>query len=222
MSIFKGILLSAIAVSLSAGIAQAEGPPANVGEAANAAMAYHDSGRYVADFKAVVNRAAAHLEDHKKNHWRDGERYAVVLDVDETVLSNWPVMSKLGLGFNAEIWNAWVAEGRAAALPGMVKFVDGVRKRGYRVVFLTARAASERIATKENLEAMGFVWDDLVLRPSYGPKQTSQAYKQRMRCLIQDKGYRIVMNIGDQLSDISGDCIGLKTFKLPNPFYFIP
>jgi len=36
-----------------------------------------------------------------------------------------------------------------------------------------------------------------------------------------DQGYTIIVNIGDQMSDLDGG-FAERTYKLPNPFYFIP
>jgi hypothetical protein len=41
------------------------------------------------------------------------------------------------------------------------------------------------------------------------------------RQALEKGGYLIVLNIGDQWSDLMGG-YSLKTFKLPNPFYYIP
>jgi hypothetical protein len=39
--------------------------------------------------------------------------------------------------------------------------------------------------------------------------------------MIQEKGYTVVVNIGDQFSDLAGGHTE-RVFKLPNPYYFIP
>lgn len=39
---------------------------------------------------------------------------------------------------------------------------------------------------------------------------------------LQAEGYIIWGNVGDQWSDLQGDCVGNRTFKLPNPMYFVP
>lgn len=46
-------------------------------------------------------------------------------------------------------------------------------------------------------------------------------YKSSTRKMIQEKGYTIVVNIGDQFSDLAGG-YAERVFKLPNPYYFIP
>jgi hypothetical protein len=38
---------------------------------------------------------------------------------------------------------------------------------------------------------------------------------------LEEEGYRIIGNIGDQWSDILGTSTGSRTFKLPDPLYYI-
>ncbi|KAF7825396.1 Acid phosphatase 1 [Senna tora] len=47
-------------------------------------------------------------------------------------------------------------------------------------------------------------------------------YKSEKRKEIEGEGYRIWGNVGDQWSDLQGYSLGNRTFKLPNPMYFIP
>jgi predicted secreted acid phosphatase len=46
-------------------------------------------------------------------------------------------------------------------------------------------------------------------------------YKSGVRAHIEDLGYEIVANFGDQFSDLKGGFAD-KTFKMPNPNYFLP
>ena len=50
---------------------------------------------------------------------------------------------------------------------------------------------------------------------------TAVAYKSNERKKLEQSGYRIVGNIGDQWSDILGTNVGNRTFKLPDPMYYI-
>jgi acid phosphatase len=54
-------------------------------------------------------------------------------------------------------------------------------------------------------------------------RQTDSAVdlKEPIREWIENNGYTIILNVGDQASDLFGGHAG-KTFKLPNPFYVIP
>ena len=52
---------------------------------------------------------------------------------------------------------------------------------------------------------------------------SSQIYKEKKRneLLAQPQRYRIVGNVGDQWSDLVGEHVGIRTFKVPNPMYYI-
>ncbi|CAL4930831.1 unnamed protein product [Urochloa decumbens] len=52
--------------------------------------------------------------------------------------------------------------------------------------------------------------------------QSSSVFKSAMRKQLVDEGYRIRGNVGDQWSDLQGDCVGDRVFKIPNPMYFVP
>ena len=52
--------------------------------------------------------------------------------------------------------------------------------------------------------------------------QSAVTFKSDIRRQIEKEGYRIWGNVGDQWSDLEGDCSGNRTFKLPNPMYFVP
>lgn len=61
------------------------------------------------------------------------------------------------------------------------------------------------------------------MRPEDHPKtQTVTEYKSGDRSQIVAKGYRIVLNVGDQMSDLLGNPEADHSVKLPNPFYLIP
>jgi hypothetical protein len=46
-------------------------------------------------------------------------------------------------------------------------------------------------------------------------------YKSGTRAYIESQGYEIVADIGDQFSDLEGGFAD-KTFKMPNPNYYLP
>jgi acid phosphatase len=54
----------------------------------------------------------------------------------------------------------------------------------------------------------------------YG-KQWLIAAGSTKRKAIEDKGYKIIANMGDQQSDLDGG-FAAKAFRAPNPFYHIP
>ncbi len=46
-------------------------------------------------------------------------------------------------------------------------------------------------------------------------------YKTKERLKLEEKGFRIWSGFGDQWSDLTGSASGSRTFKLPNPMYYI-
>ena len=50
---------------------------------------------------------------------------------------------------------------------------------------------------------------------------TAVYYKSKKRTELAEKGYHIYSSVGDQWSDITGPYVGNRTFKVPNPMYFI-
>ncbi|RHN40620.1 putative Acid phosphatase [Medicago truncatula] len=45
-------------------------------------------------------------------------------------------------------------------------------------------------------------------------------YKSSERKKLEEEGWRIIGNSGDQWSDILGTNTGERTFKLPDPLYY--
>src|SRR5262249_35239296 len=68
--------------------------PINAGDAKAAALAYHDSGAYQQGLEAV----AAQAIDWLKIRAGAVQRPALVLDIDETALSNWEILKRDDFG----------------------------------------------------------------------------------------------------------------------------
>jgi predicted secreted acid phosphatase len=90
------------------------------------------------------------------------------------------------------------------------------------VFFITGRPDSERDATERNLRAQGFAWSQLTLRPESTRSESVIAYKSGARAQIAAQGYKIVLNVGDQWSDLKGTPEAEFSVKYPNPYYLIP
>jgi acid phosphatase len=123
--------------------------------------------------------------------------------------------------FNATSFNAYVKEGSALALPETQRLFMNLISLGIKPVFLTGRAENQRAITVVNLRRQGYYgWMELLLKP-VGFEGTAIGFKSGERRKLQDAGYVIVGNIGDQWSDILGAPEGARTFKLPDPLYYI-
>ena len=184
-------------------------------------------GRYDADFRKVVAQAQAYMERRAPQVTRP----AIVLDIDETSLSNWPAYRANGW---VRITNgpcamdggpcglrAWQALARSTALQPTVALVTRAKTLGVDVFFISGRPSALRAATERNLREQGYTWDDVVLLPPDAKFASAVDFKSPERRKIADRGYTILLTMGDQESDLKGG-YAERTFKLPNPVYFLP
>jgi len=201
--------------------------PLNIDKIKEQLRDYH-SHYYAGDVSAVLADAQAYVQQ------RAGEvaRPALVLDIDETSLSNWRNLSADDFGFISKGpcnrlpdgpcgFNAWVLRAEAEAIEPTLALFNAAKAKGVSVFFVTARPKQQRHATVLNLHRAGYRgWTELVLRDASDTKRSVQDYKTEMRSKIAARGFAIIANVGDQRSDLDGgyaDC----TFKVANPFYFI-
>jgi acid phosphatase len=176
---------------------------------------YHDSGRYARDLRAVNRSARRYL----RRELRDGvRRPAIVLDVDETSLSNWARLS--ASDFGATPVPTAVATRPARPIRSTRALYREARRRHVAVFFVTGRAPARRADTLRNLRSAGYDrgWTGASFRPR---SIDTTPFKRRARARIERRGYTIVLNLGDQRSDLAGGH-ARRAFKLPNPFYTIP
>ena len=105
----------------------------------------------------------------------------------------------------------------------MLELYRLLQKLGVKTFFITGRHDNEkqRNDTVKNLKSAGYDgWEQLVMKPDNN-SDPARIFKSGKRQEIVDKGYAIILNIGDQASDLAG-CCSERSFKLPNPFYLIP
>ncbi len=201
---------------------------------------YREGGNYNADIAAVMDAATAYVLGRAK----EARRPAVVLDIDETSLSNWDNIKADDFGFIAGGacslqekmpcgFDDWIDQAKAPAIEPTLKFFNSLRAKdvtaNIAVFFITGRREKQRQATLWNLDRMGFKgWAGLATRPDE-EHGSIVPFKSRERYNVAER-YTILANIGDQDSDLedpkelkdlkgpSAEC----AFKLPNPYYFIP
>ncbi len=183
-----------------------------------------------------------------KHHTRGTK--AILLDVDDTSLATWNYEIASNWAFNPTTNGQFVTEQRFPAVPGMVDLVTSAEREGYAIFFLTGRGAAQEAATLGNLTEDGIGVDagypkpttlrngedGLFTKPALADYPdylktacaadpngacTTIHYKSATRAHIESLGYDIVANFGDQFSDLKGGFAD-RTFKLPNPNYYLP
>lgn len=185
---------------------------------------YHDSGEYEKELAQQIKQAQTFLMEqvqyHKKHN--DGKKLALVLDIDETSITNYDKIAKRDFAANLSQIHQEILAADAPAIKPTLALYETALKNGVDVFFVTGRFNSELAATKKNLNLAGYKnWAGIYVRPDDYNQKSIIAFKADSRKQIEDKGYTVVASIGDQYSDIKGGYT-LKGFKLPNPFYYIP
>jgi predicted secreted acid phosphatase len=161
---------------------------------------------------------------------------AILLDVDDTTLNTYSYEIYSNFVYNPTTNANFVLAASPnvfPAVPGMPGLVSQAEADGYAILFLTGRPSSQAAATLQNLAADGYgtfqpsqlytkdYTVDTWLAPCATTCTTDQ-YKTLTRQYIEQVlGYDIVANFGDQFSDLNGDFAD-RSFKLPNPMYFLP
>ena len=184
-----------------------------------------------------------------KRHNTKGTK-AILLDVDDTSLSTWNYEIFSNWAFNPTTNGQFVTDQKFPAVPGMVDMVRTAEREGYAIFFLTGRGAAQEPATLGNLTEDGVGVDAGYPKPTGLPNGedglftkpavadypdylkaacandpngscTTIRYKSATRAHIESLGFDIVAKFGDQFSDLKGGFAD-RTFKLPNPNYYLP
>jgi hypothetical protein len=201
---------------------------------------------YAKEARSVAAGGKHYLAERHRTH----KTKAIILDVDDTTLATYNYEIASNWAFNPTTNAQFVTDQRFPAVPGMVDMVTSAEREGYAIFFLTGRPQTQEADTLGNLTADGkgvdanypkpttlsdgedglFTKPAVVDYPDYlktacaadpNGSCTTIHYKSATRAHIESLGYDIVGNFGDQFSDLKGGHAD-RTFKLPNPSYFLP
>lgn len=202
--------------------------PANLGVLKLKLLDYKCFGAYDRDVANVLKEAKAYIR-HRAN---GVSKLALVLDIDETSLSNWLNLMADDFGFFRKGtctlvpgepcgFDQWIADHTAEPILPTLDLFNEAKAKGIAVFFISTRREDQRAATVNNLKAVGYEgWADLFLKQP-DDKSSAQEFKTAHRKQIENEGFTIIANVGDQHSDLVGGHAE-RVFKVPNPFYFIP
>ena len=128
--------------------------------------------------------------------------YSIVLDIDETVLSNIPFQVKMikdGTAFNPKLWDEWVQKAEATPVAGAKEFLQFADKNKVQIYYISDRTDAQVDATIKNLEAQGLPVqgrDHLMFK-----KEGDKSKEGRRQEVI--KHTNLVMLFGDNLVDFA-------------------
>lgn len=194
-----------------------------------------DLARIQAKAKKDIRKAVAHGGGQGGGH--GGKKPAIVLDVDDTSLLSFDYEKRTNYTYDSATWDAYVKAAKRPAVFGMPELVKYAKSKGVEVFFLTGLSESQREGAVTNLARAGYdtqldtthvFTKDKTAPPAYlsgcaTPAKwecTTVQFKEGTRKYIESTGHNIVGSFGDQVSDLAGGYAD-KTYKLPNPTYFV-
>lgn len=197
--------------------------PENLASYKETVEKYHQNGEYDKDISKVVSDARKYmaLRITENNQKQKKQKLALVLDIDETAISNYSFMQKNMFGGSIKDFDAHIRRDPTPAIQPVLELFKFAQKNNISVFFVTGRKEYLRYATIHNLKKAGYnKWQRLYLKPNNYHQSSIVPFKTSIRKRIESKGFTIIESIGDQQSDLLGG-YAEKTFKLPNPYYKI-
>ncbi len=110
-----------------------------------------DKSHYTKEASGIAGTASRWLS---RTH-RHSPMKAIVLDVDDTTLTTWNYEIFSNWAYNPATNATFVLEQRFPAVPGMVALANKAAAKGYAIIFITGRPASQEAATLGNLTSDG-------------------------------------------------------------------
>ncbi|CAN5346479.1 hypothetical protein BH09SUM1_BH09SUM1_26730 [soil metagenome] len=143
---------------------------------------------------------------------KDDLPFAVVMDLDETVLDNSGFQSFLDRerdSYSSANWDNWEKNyaDDTRLIPGAKEFINSAAAQNVSAVFITNRRVTNNAATIEALTHNGLCTDGIEAR-LFGKTDTSD--KTTRRAEVATK-YRVLLYVGDNLRDFSDDFATKRT-----------
>ncbi|MGA0068250.1 MAG: HAD family acid phosphatase [Miltoncostaeaceae bacterium] len=145
-------------------------------------------------------------------------RVAVVFDLDDTLMSTWPYEKAQDppLSFNTATWNAFVQACGYEPIRPSIDLLNDLRRQGVYVAIISGGSVANSPYSRSCLRRNGVKgWDQATFRPTSAAALTAAQFKGRVRMALENKGYRIIASIGDQVSDMSWGHLE-RGFLMPN------
>jgi len=152
--------------------------------------------QWLADAQAAVAPARSYIEQRTGGAGAGG-RLAIVFDIDNTTLQT---------HFHPFT---------QPALASTLDLANFARSRGVAVIFITARPDFIESVTRYSLRHAGYTVDGLYGRDFDDLFQPVQDFKTDKRIAVEQQGYTIIANVGNNTTDLAGGHAE-RTFKLPD------
>jgi predicted secreted acid phosphatase len=214
-----GLIVILVALLVAVPMAAATGPTSNT---AQQIREYRESGDWNRAVVKQVKKAKAWLKQRTEGK-RAPKKPALVLDIDETALDNYPCFDeKGGIPYDGAVNAGCVTAYDAPAVKPVRSLFKLAQKLKVAVFFITGRPEQIRAGSLDNLRAAGYTGKyELHMRPADYTSESAVPAKRASRKAIQKRGFKIIANMGDQQSDLEGG-FSERAYKLPNLIYLTP
>jgi len=185
-------------------IASAQGSTASTACEASAKLLPVLWHQHAAEYRALCyqafNLATWKLDALKKPSKKD-KPYAIITDIDETILDNSYYEAqniKDGKAFSSATWKQWTDRAAATPVPGALEFLQQAKKKGIAIFYISNRDTSEVQSTVRNLQQ--FNVPDAQADHLLFMSTTSSKEERRQQVMAT---YDVVMLLGDNLNDFA-------------------
>lgn len=166
---------------------------------------YYESGAHEQEISCILEQARDIV-----NSVDILEKTALVLDIDETSLNHYKALKEYGFpqGDNHKVWNECIFADTGTPIQATLDFYKFCLDKGLKVFFVSARIADSIDVTKLALKDAGYTqFEDVFVFPkeiaNYNPDQFTN-FKSERRAYIESLGFKILISVGDQPSDLIG------------------
>jgi len=187
-------------------------------------------GAYLQAYRLATEHVQSAAKRKRRGSW------AVILDIDETLLDNSELEFEcwqMGTQVTKEAFAAWCRREEAHALPGAREFLHAVHALGGRAVLITNRGENVCEATQANLRKEELDFDEVLCSPGTDDKNPRFVAVQQGTPPSTLPPLAVVMWLGDNIQDFPDltqagmrdaddgafGGFGTKFFLLPNPMY---
>jgi 5'-nucleotidase (lipoprotein e(P4) family) len=196
-SMIKALMLALPALSASAVAADHE---LCQPKAYEMALRYQQKSAEIMALQMQTYRFATERFNTKVKGLKEPEKYAVVMDLDETVVDNTPLlirdMEQCHDYTKWDTWGGWEKQGDPGLIPGSKAFLDNVDQHNVRIYYVSDRTHENKADTLRTLKSLGLpqVSEDSVLLDTGTKEERRQAIM---------KNQQIIMLFGDSLPDFA-------------------
>jgi len=183
------------------------------------------------EYKAVCLQTYANAWEKVETAAKtESDTWAIVMDLDETVLDNSGYQRYLEVkneAYSQESWEVWVLKEEASLVPGAKEFISKIRALPRsRLIFISNRYARNTEPTRRNLQKLGVARDNdiYLLRAN---REDTKANRRKEVFSGTDRmkkhgAFKVLAWFGDAAHDVPDDPKlkwGTHKFMLPNPVY---